>query len=238
MHADDKDIETALDGALDRLPRHRAPAALRRQLAQMLAQAPMSDTSPLDAPRPRERFARPLVASLIGGCLAAGLVLAVGRLLPPPSASSVSPPLALVDEAVNDHLRVVTSTHPAEVESGGIHQVKPWFTGRLEFAPRVTFAGDDEFPLLGGSVGYFGDRKAAVFLFRHRLHAITLLVFPPAGLQWPPATPLPGARIAVAETSTRGFNAVLWRDGDLGYALISDVNAQDLRTLAARINPE
>ena len=240
-------LEEALDGALDRLPRLRAPAGLRRQLAQLI------DASPLAAPRRRAPFAATVGASLLGGCLAAALVLAVVRLdrslgepsaspssasSPSSSSSSASATLAMADEAVNDHLRVVSSTHPAEIESGGIHQVKPWFTGRLEFAPRVTFAGDEEFPLLGGSVGYFGDRKAAVFLFRHRLHAITLLVFPPAGLSWPPATPLPGARIAVAETSTRGFNVVLWRDAGLGYALVSDVNPADLLALAARINPE
>src|SRR5947208_2476420 len=143
MHADDNDIEKALDGALDRLPRRRAPAALRRRLAQMLAEtpAPPSDAPPLGAPLPRARLGGPLVASLIGGCLAAGLVLAAGRLMPPSSSSSSSSPsapVAMVDEAVNDHLRVVSSARPPEIESGGIHQVKPWFTGRLEFAPRVT----------------------------------------------------------------------------------------------------
>src|SRR6185312_2399693 len=91
----------------------------------------------------------------------------------------------LVEEAVNDHLRVVSSSHPVEIESGGIHQVKPWFTGRLEFAPRVAFSGDDEFSLVGGSVAYFRDRKAAAFIFKRRLHVITLLVFPAEGLPWP-----------------------------------------------------
>jgi hypothetical protein len=31
---------------------------------------------------------------------------------------------------------------------------------------------------------------------------------------------------------------LLWRDGGLGYALVSDVNPRDLETLAAKINPE
>ena len=33
----------------------------------------------------------------------------------------------------------------------------------------------------------------------------------------------------------RGFSVVLWRDGDLGYALASDLNGADLQTLARRI---
>jgi anti-sigma factor RsiW len=142
----------------------------------------------------------------------------------------------LVEEAVNDHLRVVESSHPVEIESGGIHQVKPWFTGRLDFAPRVEFSGDAEFPLVGGSVGYFRDRKAAVFLFRHRLHSITLLVFPADRLPWRSHGLRSLGPLAVDEQRSRGFNVLLWREGELGYALVSDVNLADLEQLAPRLN--
>jgi hypothetical protein len=33
----------------------------------------------------------------------------------------------------------------------------------------------------------------------------------------------------------RGFSVILWRDGDLGYALASDLNGGDLLKLAALI---
>ena len=33
----------------------------------------------------------------------------------------------------------------------------------------------------------------------------------------------------------RGFNVLLWRDGELGYALVSDVDAADLAALGAKI---
>ena len=35
----------------------------------------------------------------------------------------------------------------------------------------------------------------------------------------------------------RGFNVVLWRGDDLGYALVSDLNASELRMLAERLSP-
>jgi anti-sigma factor RsiW len=142
----------------------------------------------------------------------------------------------MVTEAVNDHLRVVSSSHPVEIESGGIHQVKPWFTGRLEFAPRVAFSGDAEFPLVGGSIGYFRDRKAAVFVFKRRLHTITLLVFPADGLDWPTDRRIQVGPLSIDEESSRGFSTLLWRDGGLGYALVSDVNSHDLELLASRLN--
>src|SRR6185369_13609046 len=93
------------------------------------------------------------------------------------------------------HLRVLVSEHPLEIESGGMHQVKPWFTGRLDFAPVVPFLGDDEFPLQGGAVGYFLDRKAATFVYKRRLHTISLFVFRADGLSFPTRGQEPMGRV-------------------------------------------
>src|SRR5437762_6487752 len=117
---------------------------------------------------------------------------------------------------------------------GGMHQVKPWFEGRLDFAPVIAFGGDEEFPLQGGAVGYFLDRKAAVFVFHRRLHAISLFVFRAEGLPWPTRGL---TRVADAEahaTVARGFTVMLWRSGGLGYALVSDVNWEELTQLAVK----
>jgi anti-sigma factor RsiW len=216
-HADAADA--ALTGALGRLPHAPAPEALRRRLERQWGGAPT-----------RRAWRRR--AAQLGGAAALAAVVAAGTALVIRSGDRSD---AMFGEAVNDHLRVLYSEHPIEVESGGIHQIKPWFSGRLDFAPIVPFGGDDEFPLKGGSVAYFLDRKAAALVFGRRLHTITLFVFRADGLPWPVAggEPLGGQR-AFART-TRGFHALLWRDGDLGYALVSDVTGADLRLLAERI---
>jgi anti-sigma factor RsiW len=36
-------------------------------------------------------------------------------------------------------------------------------------------------------------------------------------------------------TSSRGFNVILWRDGELRYALVSDVDVTELSQLAAKL---
>jgi len=135
----------------------------------------------------------------------------------------------MVDEAVNDHLRVLSSLRPLEIESGGLHQVKPWFEGRLDFAPVVSFEGDADFPLKGGAVGYFLDRKAAVLVYAHGLHTISLFVFRAGGLHWPSKDG------SAFRTEERGFNVVMWRQGSLGYALVSDVDRRKLTSLAAQL---
>ena len=143
----------------------------------------------------------------------------------------------MVGEAVNDHVRMLQSQRPLEVESSGLHQVIPWFSGKLDFAPGIHFAGDEEFPLRGGSVGYFVDRKAAALVYGRRLHSISLLVFKAEGLPWPTAKLEAAGRAKVYRTSARGFNVLLWREGELGYALVSDVNAADLLLLVSKLSP-
>ena len=226
-------VEAELDAALARMPARTAPLALRQRLEALVNPAPAPATAEVSR-RAESRRGSLWAASFVSACAAAALVLVVTRLTAPgPSAGA---PSELVTEAVNDHIRVITSTRPVEIESGGIHQVKPWFTGRLDFAPRVAFSGDDDFPLVGGSVGYFRDRKAAVFVFKRRLHTITLLVFPPDGLAWPDRDVTRVGRLSVSEASTRGFSVLTWRDGGLGYALVSDVNVHDLEALAGKLN--
>ena len=203
-----------------RLPRRRAPASLRRTLEDRW--------DPPKAPR-ASRLARGL------GTMAAGAALAVLVLLVWRSRTMDDP---MLTEAVNDHLRVLYSEHPVEVQSGGIHQVKPWFEGRVDFAPVVPFAGDDDFPLQGGSVAYFLDRKAATFVFKRRLHLVTLFVFRAEGMPWPAVATVPVGDVRGTLESSRGFHALLWRKGDLGYALVSDADPKDLETLAGRVAGE
>lgn len=233
------------------LPRHTPSRALRDGLLAAYVTAPEGAQPALPAATAsaadsmsRTAWSRRvtgwLTPFLIGAVAAAGAVLVVGRAAPGfhdrpvPSADETS---GLVDEAVNDHLRVVGSTHPIEIESGGIHQVKPWFTGRLEFAPRVAFSGDADFPLRGGSVGYFRDRKAALFHFSRRLHSITLLTFPANGLPWPAERLVRIGSITAAARSARGFSVLMWREEDFAYVLVSDAAIAELETLAVRINP-
>ena len=208
-----------------RLPQHAAPVALKRRLA---AEWPGTPTA---GPGPWRRWGRYLVP--------AAAVAAVLLIVVPLAGQRASERAAsrMVAEAVNDHLRILASQHPLDIESGGIHQVKPWFEGRLDFAPVIRFDGDQDFPLRGGAVGYYLDRKAADFVFNRRLHTVSLFVFRADGLPWPARglTPLGGGQAHV--TTSRGFTSVLWRDGELGYALVSDVDPADLARLAERLAP-
>jgi anti-sigma factor RsiW len=115
-----------------------------------------------------------------------------------------------------------------------MHQVKPWFTGKLDFAPVLAFGGDDEFPLEGGAVAVVMDRKAAAFVFKRRLHTITVFEVRAEGLPFGDGNENLG-RVRAYRTTERGFSVLTWRDGELGYLMVSDVNQDDLHALALRL---
>lgn len=209
-------LDEALDAALRRLPPRSAPESLKQVLAARYA------------PAPRARWAgvaKSAATLLAGAAMAASLLLFW---------QSRNASHGLFDEAVSDHLRLLYAQNPIEIESGGVHQVKPWFAGRLDFAPSLAFGGDEEFPLQGGAVALFHDRKAAAFEFKRRLHPITLFVFRAEGLSLPGGTRDIGSKRAAFDTQ-RGFHVLLWRDADLGYALVSDLDERELTQLAAKI---
>jgi anti-sigma factor RsiW len=115
---------------------------------------------------------------------------------------------------------------PLAQVAGGLHEVKPWFGGKLDFAPAVRFAGNDDFPLRGGAVEPFLDRRAAVFVYKRRLHTASLFVVPCDGLAFPA-----GLRTRMV----RGFSVALWKADGQGYALVSDLNLSELLELQAEI---
>ncbi len=209
------------------LPRPHAPDEFRARLLGELARV----RPPLGAAT-REH------AWMLGFGALALLAIAAALYVRPHPTPALTPESApsVVREAVNDHLRVIYAERPIEIEGAGTHHVTPWFTGRLDFAPDVAFSGDPDFSLVGGAVGYFVDRKAAMLMFKRRVHTITCFVFRANGLPWPRAPERPlagGTRAHVARLD--GFRVVLWRDADLGHALVSDVSEPELIELATKL---
>jgi anti-sigma factor RsiW len=209
----------------EKLPQYPASLALKRRLAENLGVAHAD--SGAAAYRHAGATARMRSFASRAGIFAPLAVAAslVAVLLPLALRHRQSP---LAAEAVGDHLRVLEGELPLQIVSSGIHEVKPWFAGKLDFAPSVPWTGDADFALQGGAVARFLDRRAALLVYTRREHRISLLVVRPEGLDWP----------ASSVHTLRGFHLMMWRSGDLGYALVSDLDAQELAALAAKVRQD
>ena len=121
------------------------------------------------------------------------------------------------------HVRSLLQDSPIQVASSDTHTVKPWFNGRVEFAPEVKDPSAEGFPLAGGRLDYIGGKRVAALVYRHRLHVINVFV-------WPAATP---EDVAPRLIATDGYNLLTWSHGGLTYWAVSDLNANELQQFRA-----
>lgn len=123
---------------------------------------------------------------------------------------------------VDAHVRSLLANHLTDVPSSDRHTVKPWFAGRVPFAPKVPELAAQGFPLVGGRVEYVGGHTAAALVYGRRLHMINLFIWPAsAGEIEPTGSPY------------HGYVLAHWIEAGSSYWAVSDVAAPDLKAFEA-----
>jgi anti-sigma factor RsiW len=115
------------------------------------------------------------------------------------------------------------ANHLTDVTSTDQHNVKPWFNGKLDFAPPVNDFAAEGFPLIGGRLDYLAGRPVAALVYQRRLHPINLFVW---------AAPEKYAEKATPQTR-QGYSILLWARDGMTYCAISDLAADEMQTFAA-----
>jgi anti-sigma factor RsiW len=128
----------------------------------------------------------------------------------------------LADALVAGHIRSLIGEHLMDVASTDQHTVKPWFTGKLDFAPDVRDFAAQGFPLVGGRVDYLAGRRVAALIYHRRQHVINLFIWPD-GSSSAGKTPI----------SRNGYNLLSWSRGSMTYWAVSDVSAGELEAFRA-----
>lgn len=131
------------------------------------------------------------------------------------------------ESLVAGHERALASGHVVDVVSEDRHTVKPWFLGKLDFAPSVPDLSANGFPLLGGRLDYLGGHRAAVLVYGKGKHVIDLYVMPVNELESLPAN-----------SRGNGIGLLGWDAGGLRYCAVSDVTDQDLQTFKALVQAQ
>ena len=210
-------------------PYHEAPVGLRERIQSVLRDQTTQSTQDVGSKPPpdvaRERrglpgvlFERPWNWLGLAAALFAA-VLIVWNLAPPwrrPAAEHF-----LATEVLAGHIRSLMVDHLADVVSTDQHTVKPWFDGKLDFAPSVANPAGDGFPLVGGRLDYLDSRPVAALVYQRRKHFINVFIWPlRAGDIKDPGV-----------LTLQGYHLLHWVDGGLNYWAVSDVGENDLVTL-------
>jgi mycothiol system anti-sigma-R factor len=188
-----------------------APVALRKKIRASLDAA---TASPAGVWIPAWRWLAATAAIL--------MVAAVSWFAVPRIQNSASTAPFTAAEVIDAHVRSLQPGHLTDVASTDQHTVKPWFDGKLAFAPPVKDFADEGFPLIGGRLDVLGGRNVAALVYTRRKHIINVFVMPTRE----PDTPIhpPGLR--------QGYQWRHWRRQGMEYCAISDVSDSDIYELA------
>lgn len=197
----------AMSGWLRDLPAEPAPDFLRAKVEREVRAI---------AGRPRERMrwlamAASLVVAVGIGWLGATLVSQSGR---------------ETDALIAGYLRIAMSDHPVEVASSDRHTVKPWFAGRIDYAPPVHDLTTMGFPLVGGRLDIVDGRKVAVMVYRRNRHWIALTA-------WPATS---SGAAAASVTKRDGFALAEWRRGGFELRAVGDLTPADMKLFVTAID--
>ncbi|MHA6832388.1 zf-HC2 domain-containing protein [Ralstonia pseudosolanacearum] len=155
----------------------------------------------------------------LGAGSLAVLALGIGVLLGRPDAEAL-----VARDITASHVRALLGAREIDVQSSDRHTVKPWFNGRIDYAPPVGDLAARGFPLIGGRLDYIDGRPVAVLVYRAGQHPVDLYVRPEAGDD-----------AGEALRTERGYQLLHWRTAGMGYWAITDASADVVRTFATAV---
>jgi anti-sigma factor RsiW len=187
--------------------RYSAPSGLRQTVRRAIAQNAAAEREPVPSQFWLQRSGWIAAAAVI---VASFLILEIR-----PSRDDDR----LLAELTSSHVRSLMANHLTDVTSTDQHTVKPWFDGKLDFAPPVRDLRESGFPLLGGRLDFVDGHPAAALVYGRQKHFLNLFV-------WPAKTATPAK---LQTTQRNGYNLAQWSDGKMNFGAVSDLNATDLR---------
>jgi anti-sigma factor RsiW len=126
----------------------------------------------------------------------------------------------MASKIVDAHLRSLQPGHLEDVISTDQHTVKPWFDGKVDFAPPVCDFAEQGYPLQGGRLDVVDNRTVAALVYGRRKHIVNVFIWPTSEKD---AAPRAG--------SIQGYQWIDWRKQGMEFYAVSDAAAPDLQQL-------
>jgi len=171
MSLDDQDLSSLIRR---NATRHAAPDTLRAAIRTQIALADAGRTEPTTPPKAPRRawFTLPWPTASVSFALGLACALFV---LPLAQHLDLNGPLDT--ELVADHVRALQVGPLTEVVSTDRHTVKPWFQGRLDYAPPVFDLAAQGFPLMGGRIEHLRGNAIAALPYARNRHVVDVFVW-------------------------------------------------------------
>jgi anti-sigma factor RsiW len=196
-----------LHKTISKVPRYSVPESLATQVSNQIASFDENHPTSLVWNRWLTLAGTHVAAALIG----AGIFFSIWSL--------PDNPAPLQDYIISAHVSSLMKQKLTQITTGDTHTVKPWFAGKVDYAPPVYDLNTEGFPLIGGRVDQFDDRKVAVLVYQRRKHWISLFIDVSAA----------NAQQFEQELwSHNGYNVVTMQQGDFIYSAVSDLSAVEL----------
>ena len=124
----------------------------------------------------------------------------------------------IVDHVVANHARSLLAAHLVDCASLDQDTVKPWFDGKIDFAPGVRDLSANGFPLVGGRLDYLDGKTVVALVYQRNKHPINLFIKPePTSRSTSPIV-----------VTRRGYNVFSWTNNGTNYWAVSDLNQTEL----------
>ncbi len=169
------------------------------------------------------------IAAFAGPLAAAAALLIVLKISV--DAPVEEPVTALVEDVVERHVREL----PMEVKGPDTNQAVSWFRGKVDFPVRAPGVGFKNASFQGARLSHVRSHQAAHMTYLVDGHRVTLMIFNPRSVMFTGGKKVMAGNREVLLGRRNGFNVAIFMEGDMAYALSSDLSQKRLLKLVERL---
>jgi len=126
------------------------------------------------------------------------------------------------DAYISAHVKSLANDQLTEIVASDSHKIKPWFEGKVDYAPIVVDLADKGFPLIGARVDRINQKNVAVLVYKLGKHVVNLFVTPTHAQSAP----------SVSKGIVDGFSYTGWRVRKFQFVAVSGASGVKLEAFS------